>query len=46
MENDPGPDPEIAQAVAHIPPAYDMADVEMQTHPQVSNPRLADPGMM
>ena len=30
-ENDPGiPDPEIAQAVAHIPPADAFADVEMQ----------------
>ena len=30
-ENDPGvPDPEIAQAVAHIPQADAFADVEMQ----------------
>ena len=30
-ENDPGvPDPEITQAVAHIPPADAFADVEMQ----------------
>ena len=30
-ENDPGvPDPEIAEAVAHIPPADAFADVEMQ----------------
>ena len=34
-ENDPGvPDPEIAQAVAHIPQADAYADVEMQeSHP-------------
>ena len=34
-ENDPGvPDPEIAQAVAHIPQADAFADVEMQeSHP-------------
>ena len=34
-ENDPGvPDPEIAQAVAHIPQANTFADVEMQeSHP-------------
>ena len=34
-ENDPGvPDPEIAQAVAHIPQADPFADVEMQeSHP-------------
>ena len=34
-ENDPGvPDPEIAQAVAHIPRAAAVADVEMQeSHP-------------
>ena len=34
-ENDPGvPDPEIAQAVAHIPQANAFADVEMQeSHP-------------
>ena len=34
-ENDPGvPDPEIAQAVAHIPQADIFADVEMQeSHP-------------
>ena len=30
-ENDPGvPDPEITEAVAHIPPANAFADVEMQ----------------
>ena len=29
-ETDPGPDPEIAQAVAHIPKADAWADVEMQ----------------
>ena len=34
-ENDPGvPDPEIAQAVAHIPQADAFADIEMQeSHP-------------
>ena len=34
-ENDPGvPDPEIAQAVVHIPQANAFADVEMQeSHP-------------
>ena len=29
-ETDPSPDPEIAQAVAHIPPVDACADVEMQ----------------
>ena len=48
-ENDPGvPDPEIAQAVAHIPQADAFTDVEMQEsiHPRVLNPRSAGPGMM
>ena len=48
-ENDPGiPDPEIAQAVAHIPQANAFADVEMQESqpPRVLNRRLAGPGMM
>ena len=48
-ENDLGvPDPEIAQAVAHIPQADAFADVEMQeSHPPwVSNPRSAGLGMM
>ena len=48
-ENDPGvPDPEIAQAVAHIPQANAFADVEMQESqpPPGLNQRLAGPGMM
>ena len=48
-ENDPGvPDPEIVQAVAHIPQADAFADVEMQESqpPPVLNLRLAGPGMM
>ena len=48
-ENDVGiPDPEITQAVAHIPQANAFADVEMQElyHPRVLNPRSAGPGMM
>ena len=48
-ENDGSiPDPEITQAVAHIPQADAFADVEMQeSHPpRVLNPRSAGPGMM
>ena len=48
-ENDLGvPDPEIAQAVAHIPQADAFADVEMQESqpPPALNRRLAGPGMM
>ena len=48
-ENDPGiPDPEIAEAVAHIPQADAFADVEMQESqpPRVLNWRLVGPGMM
>ena len=48
-ENDPGiPDPEIAQAVAHIRQADAFADVEIQESqpPRVLNRRLAGPGMM
>ena len=48
-ETDPGqPDPEIIQAVAHIPQADAWADVEMQeSHsPLGFEPRLPGPGMM
>ena len=48
-EQGPQPDPEIAQAVAHIPPADNWADVEMQEshsppgfEPEVARSRYDD----